>query len=54
VADTIELVQAQEAVANARDQRIASLYAYSAARAELAAALGLAEEDLPRFIQGTR
>ena len=50
VADTIEVVQAQEAVANAHDVSVSSLYGYNAARASLAAALGLAEEDMPRFL----
>jgi len=50
VADTIEVVQAQEALATAHDASVASLYGYNAARASLAAALGLAEEDMPRFL----
>jgi outer membrane protein TolC len=50
VADTIEVVQAQEAVANAHDARVASLYGYNAARAALAGALGLAEEQMPQFL----
>ena len=50
VADTIEVVQAQEALASAHDASVASLYGFNAARASLAAALGLAEEDMPRFL----
>jgi len=50
VADTIEVVQAQEAVAFAHDSSVASLYAYNAAKASLASALGLAEEQMPRFL----
>lgn len=50
VADTIEVVQAQEALASAHDVSVASLYGYNLARASLAAALGLAEEDMPRFL----
>ena len=50
VADTIEVVQAQEAVASAHDVSVASLYGYNAAQASLAAALGLAEEHMPRFL----
>ena len=50
VTDTIEVVQAQEALASAHDASVASLYGYNAARASLAAALGLAEEDMPRFL----
>jgi outer membrane protein TolC len=54
VADTIEVVQAQEALASAHDASVASLYGYNAARASLAAALGLAEEDMPRFLGATK
>ena len=50
VADTIEVVQAQESVATAHDTSVASLYGYNAAKASLAAALGLAEEEMPRFL----
>jgi outer membrane protein TolC len=54
VADTIEVVQAQEAVATAHDTSVASLYGYNAAKASLAAALGLAEEQMPRFLGATK
>jgi outer membrane protein TolC len=54
VADTIEVVQAQEAVARAHEIRIGSLYASNAARAALAAAMGLAEEEMPRFLGVTK
>jgi len=54
VADTIEVVQAQEAVASAHDTSVASLYGYNAAKASLAAALGLAEEQMPRFLGATK
>jgi len=50
VADTIEVVQAQEALASAHDASVLSLYGFNAARASLAAALGLAEEEMPRFL----
>ena len=50
VADTIEVVQAQEAVATAHDSSVLSLYGYNAAKASLASALGLAEEQMPRFL----
>ena len=50
VADTIEVVQAQESVANAHDARVASLYGYNAARAALAGALGLAEEQMSQLL----
>ena len=54
VADTIEVVQAQESVATAHDSSVASLYGYNAARAALASALGLAEEQMPRFLGATQ
>jgi outer membrane protein TolC len=54
VADTIEVVQAQEAVATAHDSSVASLYGYNAAKASLASALGLAEEQMPRFLGATK
>ena len=54
IADTIEVVQAQEALAGAHDARIASLYAFNAAKAALAGALGLAEEEMPRLLGGSR
>jgi outer membrane protein TolC len=50
VVDTIEVVQAQEALASALDSQIASLYSYNAAKAGLATAIGLAEEEMPRFL----
>jgi outer membrane protein TolC len=53
VADTIEVVQAQEAAASAHDSRVASLYGFNAARASLASALGLAEEQMSRFLGAT-
>lgn len=54
VADTIEVVQAQESVATAHDAQIGSLYNASAARAALAAAQGLAEEQMLTFLGVTR
>jgi outer membrane protein TolC len=54
VADTIEVVQAQEAVATAHDSSVLSLYGYNAAKASLASALGLAEEQMPRFLGATK
>jgi outer membrane protein TolC len=50
VADTIEVVQAQDAVAAAHDSRVATLYAFNTAKAALATALGLAEEQMPQFL----
>lgn len=51
VADTIEVVQAQEAVATATDLRVSSLFAHNSAKAALARALGLAEEGAREFLR---
>jgi outer membrane protein TolC len=51
VADTIEVVQAQESVAAANDSIISALYAHNAAKAGLARALGLAEQGINKFIE---
>jgi outer membrane protein TolC len=51
VADTIEVVQAQESVAAANDSIISALYAHNAAKAALARALGLAEQGIKKFIE---
>jgi outer membrane protein TolC len=50
VADTIEVVQAQESVAAANDSIIAALFSHNVAKAGLARALGLAEQGIKRFI----
>ncbi len=50
VADTIEVVQAQESVATANDSLISALFSHNAAKAGLARALGLAEQGIKRFI----
>ncbi|HYL46412.1 MAG TPA: TolC family protein [Candidatus Limnocylindrales bacterium] len=52
VTDTVEVVQAQEAVASAHEQYISSLYAYNYAKISLARALGLAEEGVKEFFKG--
>ena len=49
VADNIEVVQAQEAVALASEQYIAGLYSYNVAKAALARALGVAEEAVAQI-----
>jgi outer membrane protein TolC len=54
VASSIEVVQAQEAVATASDNYISSLYAYNLAKISLARALGVAETEASRFLGGTR
>jgi len=51
VADTIEVVQAQESVAAANDSIISALYAHNVAKAALARALGLAEQGIRKFIE---
>ena len=51
VADTIEVVQAQESVAAANDSLISALYAHNVAKAALARALGLAEHGIKKFIE---
>jgi outer membrane protein TolC len=54
VADGVEVVQAQQAAATANDSLIASLLADSLAKVRLARALGVAAEDLDRFLGGSR
>ena len=54
VADNIEVVQAQEAVALASEQYIAGLYSYNVSKAALARALGVAEESARRYLGGSR
>ncbi len=52
VADNLELVQAQEALAAAEESRIASLYAHNFARFSLARALGGAETSYQALVKG--
>lgn len=54
VANTIEVVQAQEAVALASEQYITALYGFNIAKAVLARGLGVAEEAARQFIGGIR
>jgi outer membrane protein TolC len=54
VANTIELVQAQDAVATASDNYINSLYAHNLAKASLARALGVVETRFSEFVGGQR
>jgi outer membrane protein TolC len=51
VADTIEVVQAQESVASASDDLISASYAHNVAKASLARALGLAEQGIKTLIE---
>jgi len=50
VADTIEVVQAQESVAAAEQDYIASLYAHNLAKASLARAMGQAEQGIQELL----
>jgi len=53
VTDNIEVVQAQDAVANARETVISSMYAHNLGKVALARALGMTEVNLKQFM-GTR
>ena len=50
VVDTIEVVQAQEAVASAEQDYIASLYAHNLAKANLARSMGQADQNIRQFL----
>lgn len=52
VTDTIEVVQAQEALAAAHDSYISALFAHNLAKLSLARALGLAESASKQFLGG--
>jgi len=52
VADTVEVVQSQQAVASAHEQFISSLYSYNFAKISLARALGVAEEGVKEYFKG--
>jgi outer membrane protein TolC len=52
VADNIEVVQAQQAVATANEDDISALFAYNLAKASLARALGSAEKTYLQFLRG--
>jgi outer membrane protein TolC len=52
VTDNIEVVQAQQSVANANESYISSLYAYNLARVELARATGSAERGIREYWKG--
>jgi outer membrane protein TolC len=51
VADTIEVVQAQESVANANDSLISASYNHNLSKASLSRALGLAEYNIKTLIE---
>ncbi len=50
VTDNIEVVQAQQLLASANENYIASLAAHNAAKIALATALGVAEEGVPQYL----
>ena len=50
VTDSVEVVQAQQALASANDQFIASLYAHNLAKLELARALGVARTSYNQYL----
>lgn len=50
VADTVEVVQAEEAVAAAEQDRIAALFAHNLAKASLARAMGQADQGVKQFL----
>mgnify|MGYP001323039820 FL=1 len=52
VASNIEVVQAQEAVAVANEQFIDANYGFLMAKAMLAGSLGIAEEEITRYLGG--
>jgi outer membrane protein TolC len=52
VTDNIEVVQAQESVANAQQSLISSTYAHNLAKVNLARAVGMAEASLKQFMGG--
>ena len=52
VTDNIEVIQAQESLADANDAYIASLYRYNTAKISLARAIGLAETNYAVYLKG--
>jgi outer membrane protein TolC len=52
VADNLEVVQAQEAVAGAHESYIESLYAHNLSKVELAHAIGDAEHGVKEYLKG--
>jgi outer membrane protein TolC len=54
VVNSLEVVQAQEAVSAAEENYTSSLYRYNVAKASLARALGLAEEAFKQMTGGSR
>ena len=54
VTDNIEVVQAQDALANAEESLISSLYAHNLAKVALARSIGMAEANLKQFMSGAK
>jgi outer membrane protein TolC len=54
VADNLEVVQAQQAVAGAHETYIQSLYSHNLAKVELAYAIGDAEHGVKQYLKGTQ
>ena len=54
VATNVEIIQAQEAVAEATEQAIAARYGYAVAKALLAQSNGSAEETLMNALKGIK
>lgn len=52
VTDSVEVVQAEQALAGANDQYITSLYNHSFAKLSLARALGVARTDYDQYLGG--
>ncbi len=52
VTDNIEVVQAQQSLADANDAYIASLYRYNTAKVSLARAIGFAESNYALYLKG--
>ena len=50
VTDNIEVVQAQDAVANAQEALISSMYAHNLAKVTLARAVGMTDTNLKQFM----
>jgi outer membrane protein TolC len=52
VADNLEVIQAQEALATAHENFISSLYAHNLAKVEYARAIGFAEQGVKQYLKG--
>ena len=53
VANNVEVIQAQDAVAAATEHYIESVYAHNISKIALAAAIGIAEDSSAAFIKAT-